>query len=116
MIDLDTSFSDITTRIEKDAQGRIVAVREQDTTPYLDANRRAFNDAPSWRPYASTGGKDRGLREVADIPLIVVEQWMKEGINILDPSPEMQRKVAQKLNSNEYQYLRTYPGKVGIAT
>jgi hypothetical protein len=41
---------------------------------------------------------------------------MKEGVNIFDPSPEMQKKVAAKLNSNEYAYLRTYPGRVGYRT
>jgi hypothetical protein len=112
MLDTETEFADISTKIERDAQGRLVAVRTQDTTPYLEANRRAFNEAPSWRPYSDANG----MREVADIPMIVVEQWMKEGVNLFDPSPEMQKKVAQKLNSNEFQYLRTYPGRVGYAT
>jgi hypothetical protein len=66
--------------------GRLVVKRTQDTTPYLEANRAEFNAAPSWRPYAS-GRKDKSLRKVASIPLIVVEQWMREGVNILDPSP-----------------------------
>ncbi len=108
MIDTDTAFSDISTKIERDAQGRIVAVRTQDTTPYLEANARALNDAPSWRPYA----KVNGMREIADIPLIVVEQWMKEGVNIFSTDPEQRKKVRQKLNSNEFQRLRTYPGLV----
>jgi hypothetical protein len=66
------------------------------------------DEAPSWRPYAGAS-----MRKVASIPNVVVEAWMKEGVNIFDPSPEMQKKVAAKLNSNEYAYLRTFPGRVG---
>lgn len=111
---MDTGFADLTTSIRSE-QGKLVVQRTQDPTEYLEQNRREFNEAPSWRPYGS-GRKDRPLRKVASIPLIVVEQWMKEGVDILDPSPEMQKKVAQKLNSNEYQHLRTYPGRVGFKT
>lgn len=103
---IDTT-SDLTTTI-KAKDGKVVVHRVQDTTPYLEANKREFNEAPSWRPYAN-----KSMRKVASIPNIVAEQWMREGINIFDPSPEMQKKVAQKLNSNEYQHLRTYPGRVG---
>lgn len=111
MLDL---TSDLSTVIKAE-QGKLVVRRTQDTTGYLEANKAEFNEAPSWRPYAS-GKKDRPMRKVASIPLIVAEAWMKEGINIFDPSPEMQKKVAAKLNSNEYAHLRTYPGRVGYRT
>lgn len=113
---IDTT-SDLATTLKSEG-GKLVVKRVQDTTPYLEANRAEFNAAPSWRPYASGqfGRKDKAMRKVASIPNIVVEQWMKEGVNIFDPSPEMQKKVAQKLNSNEYQSLRTYPGRVGYRT
>ena len=114
VIDTDTSFSDLTTHTRTEG-GKLVIRRTQDTTGYLEQNRREFNEAPSWRPYAS-GKTDLSMRKVASIPMIVVEAWMKEGVNILDPSPEMQKKVAEKLNSNEYAYLRTYPGRVGYRT
>lgn len=110
---IDTT-SDISTVIKAEA-GKLVVKRTQDTTAYLEANRAELNEAPTWRPYAS-GRRDKALRKVASIPLIVVEQWLREGVNVLDPSPEMQKKVAQKLNSNEYQHLRTYPGRVGYRT
>lgn len=113
MSELDAG-SDITTQTRFE-QGALVVQRTQDPTAYLEANRAEFNEASSWRPYAS-GRKDKSLRKVASIPLIVVEQWMKEGVNIFDPSPEVQKKVAAKLNSNEFQYLRTYPGRVGFKT
>lgn len=111
MIDTDTSFSDLSTEMRAE-QGKLVVKRTQDTTPYLEANQREYNEAPDWRPYAS-GKKDKCMRKVASIPMIVIEAWMKEGVNIFDPSPEMQKKIAAKLNSNEYRYLRTFPGRVG---
>jgi hypothetical protein len=102
--------SDLTTVIKAE-QGKLVVRRTQDTTGYLEANKAEMNEAPSWRPYANTS-----LRRVASIPMIVVEAWMKEGVNIFDPSPEMQKKIAAKLNSNEFAHLRTYPGRVGFRT
>jgi hypothetical protein len=106
--------SDLSTVFRRE-QGRVVVQRTQDTTPYLEANRRELAEAPSWNPYGS-GRKDKALRKVASIPMIVVEQWMREGLNIFDPSPETQKRIAQKLNSNEYRDLRTFPGKVGYRT
>jgi hypothetical protein len=108
------TVSDLSTVLKSEG-GKLVVTRTQDTTAYIDANRAEFNAAPSWRPYGC-GKKDKSLRKVASIPLIVAEQWMKEGVNIFDPSPEMQKKVSQKLNSNEFQGLRTYPGRVGFRT
>lgn len=99
--------SDIRTEITA-KDGKVVVCRTQDVEPYIEQNKRELAEAPTWRPYANTN-----LRKVASIPNVVVEQWMREGLNIFDPSPETQRKIAAKLNSNEYQYLRTYPGRVG---
>jgi hypothetical protein len=115
VIDTESSFADVITKLSSH-EGKLVVHRVQDTTEYLEANKRQMAEAPTWRPYASVGGKDKAMRKVASIPNIVAEQWMKEGINIFDPSPETQKKVAAKLNSNEYAYLRTYPGRVGYRT
>lgn len=90
--------------------GELVVKRWQDFTPYLDQNKRDMHCAPTWRPFA---GK-RKLRKVAEIPNIVAEQWFREGINIFSPDPGMQKKVREKLDSNEYAFLRTYPGRMGV--
>jgi hypothetical protein len=107
MLDLD---SDVSTVIKAE-QGKLVVRRTQDTTGYLEQNKAEMNEAPSWRPYAGTS-----MRKVATIPNVIVEKWMREGVNIFDPSPETQKKIAEKLNSNEYKKLRTYPGRVGYRT
>lgn len=106
MIDIDT---DISTAI-KCRNGELVVRRTQDTTPYLEENVREFNEAPTWRPYS---GKER-LRKVAEIPNIVIEQWLKEGINIFSPDPAQQRAFRAKLDDYTNQKLRTYPGRLGM--
>lgn len=123
MIDTTTSLSEAKRTPDDFAQdmktkitcknGELVVYREQDVEPYLDANKRAMHCAPTWRPYTS-GRKKSPLRKLAEIPNIVAEQWMKEGINIFSPDPAMQKKVREKLDSNEFQHLRTFPGRMGV--
>lgn len=103
-------MSEIKTEI-KAKNGQVTVYREQDVEACLDANRSEANEAPTWRPYAS-GRKDISLRKVAEIPCIVVEQWLKEGVNIFSKDPDMQKKFKQKLNDYNYRYLRTFPGQL----
>lgn len=79
----------------------------QDNDPILDANKAmaTHNDG-----YSST----RELRRVASIPMQLLYHWMQtEGWDPFDPAN--QHKLAQKLNSNEFQYLRTAPGHLGMS-
>lgn len=85
-------------------QGQLIICRSQDVSKYLDRNKRERND------FVARRGALR--RKVAEIPLIVVEKWMKMGVNIFNP--DHNKKVQQLLNSNEYQYLRTSPGKCAV--
>ena len=82
---------------------RLTIKREQDVEPYLERNKKAYNE--------NAGFKDE-LTEVAFIPNIIVEQWFREGFNIFDPSPEARKKLKEKLNDPQYRYLRTRPGKI----
>lgn len=107
MIDTSTSLGEVLTDIRCD-NGQLVVRRTQDVEPILEANKREYNEAASWRPYAGTS-----MRKVASIPNVVAEQWLREGVNVFSREPEQLRKVAQKLNSNEWRHLRTHPGKVG---
>lgn len=100
MIDTQT---DLQTAI-KAHNGQLVVKRVQDTTPYLEANRRERNEFQSRR-----GAR---MRKIAEIPNIVVEQWLKEGINIFDRNHA--KKIQEKLNSNEFQFLRTSTGKCKV--
>lgn len=100
---------DIQTKIEA-KNGKIIVVRSQDLAPYLKRNAAEMNAAPSWRPYSGKGN----LRKVADIPCIVVEQWLKEGINVFSKDPDMMKRVRRKLDDYENAKLRTMPGKMGV--
>lgn len=90
--------------------GKVTIYREQDVEAIIKANKAALNAAPTWRPYS--GGSR--LRFVADIPVTVVEQWMKEGINMLSPDPDMQRAWRRKLDDYTNRDLRTFPGRLGV--
>lgn len=77
----------------------------QDVAPIIDSNLRAQNEADK---HAKWGDWNR----VASIPAVVATQWMNEGINILAPTYEDQKKIKKKLNSPEYAYLRTRGGRL----
>lgn len=88
----------------KREQGKIVICRSQDFAGYLDRNRR--------EKAAFQRRRNTTRRKIAEIPLIVVEQWLKMGVNIFDKNDN--KKVQQLLNSNEYEGLRTSPGKCRV--
>lgn len=97
----------------KAKDGKIAVLQTQQVEAIIALNQRAFNDVPTWRPY-SRGRREVARRYVAEIPEIVIERWFKEGINFYSADPDMQRKVAQKLNDPEYRYLRTSPGRIRL--
>lgn len=102
-------MSDVKTITRYDeAEDKLIIERVQDVEPYLEQNKREYNSVPHKQRNKYKGE----FVKVASIPNVIIEQWMKEGINIFDPSPEMQKKIKEKLNSSEYQYLRTRPGRV----
>lgn len=113
MIDTESTLGEVRTEISSQ-NGVLTINRVQDVQPILDANKAELADAPSWRPYAGSS-----LRKVASIPNVLAEKWLREeGLDVIGPAantPEMRRRLAQKLNSNEFQHLRTYPGKVGYS-
>jgi hypothetical protein len=83
----------------------------QSTEQILDQNKRmaTWNDG-----YSPT----RELRRVASIPYILMLKWRnEEGWWAMDAGhdPDVARKLAAKLNSNEYEYLRTAEGRVGVS-
>lgn len=82
--------------------------RVQDVEPILEANKTDYINAKE----LSSQRYKKPMVHAARIPLIVIEQWMKIGVNIFDPSPEMKKKVRNLLNSPEWKYLKTIPGKI----
>ena len=59
---------------------------------------------------AANRSKDRSFYHLAEVPLIVVEQWMKEGINIF--KREHWPLVKKKLNDFDNARLRVWEGRI----
>lgn len=76
---------------------------------HLEMNKREYN-AIQHKTYKSDLRK-KNMWRAASIPNIIVEKWLKEeGIDIFDENDW--DKVRAKLNSEEYKFLRTSPGKI----
>ena len=87
-----------------DDDGRLIVERIQDVEPILERNKRLLNSGhDGYTP-------SRDMKHVGHIPNVVIEQWMKEGVNIFDPNdaPEVER----RLNSSEWAFLRTSGGVI----
>ncbi len=76
----------------------------QDAEPILESNKAAATHNDGYAP-------SRELRRAASIPLIVILKWLnEEGWFALDPA--CADKLKEKLNSSDYRYLRTAPGRL----
>ena len=84
-----------------EAEDKTTLYQEQDVQPILNANKIEMNHIDQSGNF---------MKHVACIPKVVIEQWRKEGINFFDPNDW--KYVKQKLNSNEFQYFRTYGGEI----
>ena len=98
-----------TTYHSDDMNIQVVVERNVNDKPIINHNKTMFthNDGYS---------KSKDLKRVASIPTLVLELWTKEynGSNnwCALKKEEQQRILKKKLNSNEFQYFRTAPGKL----
>lgn len=86
--------------------GDLVVKRSDDVGSILDANKIDYNG----------GYYDNDLsfgRKMASVPLIVLEEWIKEGIDyrLIGKDPAMAKKFKAKLNSPEFRAFKTHVGK-----
>lgn len=78
----------------------------QDVEDMLELNKKLYNDD-------GRKGVKQDWWHVAHVPNSIITKWLlEEGIDFFSTEPEHVRKVKQKLNSNEWRYLRTSEGKV----
>ena len=83
-----------------ESEDRLIIERVQDVEPILEANKRAFNDADtSWK---------REMNHVARIPKVIIDEYMKRGINLLADEAALKR----FLNDPDNRLFRTKPGRV----
>jgi hypothetical protein len=94
----------IQTRFVEDGDGSLIVHREADVEPLLELNKALATSGDGYTP-------SRELRRAASIPLAIIEKWKNElGVDVFDQNDLP--KVRQLLNSSEWLYLRTAPGRL----
>ena len=88
------------------ASDTLIIRESQDLSPIFDRNAELRNEGISGDGYSDT----RELRRVASIPLVVVNQWYREGFNIFDEKNAAELK--RRLNDSENLFMRTSIGQV----
>ena len=86
------------------SSGEMAIEHVQDVEPVLDANRERANHHDGFSP-------SRELREVGEIPAIVVLKWLNEyGVNVFDRNhwPAVKR----LLRDPDWRWLRCSPGRI----
>jgi hypothetical protein len=84
--------------------GAIAIEHVQDVEPLLAANRARAQDSDGFSP-------SRELREIAEIPPVIVLKWLNElGIDLFDRNhwPAVKR----LLRDPDWKWLRTSPGRI----
>jgi len=94
--------------IHDEAEDLLVVQSIADVEPFLEQNKADMREAETGsRGYTPS----RDLQRVASIPNIIIEKWLREdGINVFDDNDA--DKVLAKLDSPEYLFLRTAPGRL----
>lgn len=94
--------------------GDVVFKRTQWVQPLLDDNAEWRNAEQNWRK------KDDKWVRYASIPNVVVEQWMKEGINVYHAETDRNgvpnehlKAVLRKLRDPEWKWLKTVDMDMG---
>jgi hypothetical protein len=83
----------------------------QDVAPALELNKAMARHNDGYTA-------DRTMRRAASIPYAVGLKWLNEEgwwFMDADKDPGVALKLVQKLNSNEYEFLRTAGGRLGVS-
>jgi hypothetical protein len=98
-----------TTYHSDDMNRQVVIERNVDYKPIIEHNKKMYNHNDGY-------SKSRDLKRVASIPTLVLELWTKEyngtGNWFALPKDVQTKILKKKLNSSEFQYFRTAPGRL----
>ena len=90
----------------------VVQERTVNHKPIIESNKKLYTQNDGYSP-------DKGLKRIASIPTIVLEVWAKEyngdqnnGNWFALPKDVQTKILREKLNSSDYRYFRTAPGKM----
>jgi len=93
--------------IEED--GKLTVKKSENVNPLLKKNKELYNHNDGYTP-------SKDMKRVASIPRIMLEIWCKEhnGTNNWFglPSEVRSKILREKLNSSDYRYFRTAPGRL----
>jgi hypothetical protein len=90
--------------VEDPMSGDLTVIRTSDVEANLDINKALYSHNDGYSP-------SRELRRAASIPMSIVEKWKDErGVDVFNP--DHREAVRRLLNSSEYLYLRTAPGRL----
>jgi hypothetical protein len=82
----------------------LTVIRGEDVGPNLDLNKALYTSGDGYSP-------SREMRRAASIPMSIVEKWKNElGVDVFNR--DHREAVKRLLNSSEYLYLRTAPGRL----
>lgn len=99
-------MSDLKVQIKHDEMSdKLHISHSQDIAPIIKDNIARSNEIDKHTAWGET-------ERVASIPMVLVVDWMAEGINVMAPSQDCLKKIKQRLNSPEYSYLRTRGGRI----
>lgn len=105
LVDVD-SLSGMQTWHEYDPSTDTTIIKTvEDVEPALDHNKALYNESDGgWSP-------TKEWRRVASIPASIILKWKVElGIDVFNPNHKLA--VQRLLNSSEWLYLRTAPGRL----
>ncbi len=88
---------------------KVVIERNIDYKPIVEHNKKLYSQNNGY-------SKSKDLKRVASIPTLVLEIWSKEyngNSNWFALPSDVQKKILKKkLNSSEFQFFRTAPGRL----
>lgn len=84
--------------------GDLTVHRGEDVEANLEVNKALYTSGDGYSP-------SREMRRAASIPMSIVEKWKNElGVDVFNQ--DHKEAVRRLLNSSEYLYLRTAPGRL----
>lgn len=100
-----TTWQGVTHWMRTNPDGTHTFAASQDVEAVLDANKAARNHNDGYT-------KDRGMRRVASIPVVVQLMWLNEDPPLDIYNAEHADRLAKRLNDPDWAYLRTADGRV----
>jgi hypothetical protein len=94
----------VRTWIDNDDGSYTVKSVQANETEIIEENKAMANHNDGYTP-------SRDIQRVGRIPLLVIEQYAAQGVNLY--SPEWEHVLQRIMDDPDYRYFRTAPGRLG---